>query len=204
MTRPGPNAFKRGVRSYALERLYEDQEPDLVVDTIPAVLAWMGGPEESRVCFEIKRGRLTPLEGATLILRWDASTLEARAPGTLARAERMRSRRTADREHVTELAAYGLALVGICVWMPGRRAVQFRQGLPPDILLDDTDDALRGVEAAGRTTGGFGALRVVLDGAKENPGGKRAQLAGRPDVAEAHVSLWCARPRVSMLIQVKP
>jgi hypothetical protein len=88
--------------------------------------------------------------------------------------------------------------------MPGRRAITFREGLPPDILLDDTDGALRGVEVAGRSSGGFGALRVVLEGTRDKPEGKRAQLVQRPDVAEAHVSLWCAEPRVSLLLQVKP
>ena len=29
-------------------------------------------------------------------------------------------------------------------------------------------------------------------------------LAARPDIVEAHVSLWCARPGVSMLLRVKP
>jgi len=85
-----------------------------------------------------------------------------------------------------------------------QRALTFREGLPPDILLDDTDGALRGVEVAGRSSGGFGALRVVLEGTKDNRGGKRAQLVNRSDIAEAHVSLWCAEPRVSLLLQVKP
>jgi len=116
----------------------------------------------------------------------------------------MRSRKTADREHLVELAAYGLALVRISIWMPGRRAITFREGLPPDILFDDTDGAVRGVEASGRTSGGFGALRVVLEGTKEAPGGKRAQLTDRSDVAEAHVSLWCGEPPVALLLQVKP
>jgi hypothetical protein len=191
-------------RVYALERLYEDQEPDLVADTIPAVLAWLGPTGEAgapRVSVKVRMGAT---RAETLLLGWDGRALERRCRGTLARARRMRSRRTADREHLTELGAYGLALVGISIWMPGRRAVTFREGLPPDILLDDTDGALRGVEAAGRSSGGLGALRVVLEGTKDRPGGKRAQLVQRSDVAEAHVSLWCASPRVSLLLQVKP
>ncbi len=82
--------------------------------------------------------------------------------------------------------------------------ITFREGLPPDIVLDDTDGALRGVEVAGRSSGGHGALRFVLEGMKDEPGGKRAQLVARSDIAEAHVSLWCADPRVSLLLQVKP
>jgi hypothetical protein len=189
---------------YALERLYEDQEPDLVTDTIPAVLAWLGRNGESpALSFSVRIGA-KPVKEETLRLGYDGRALERRCRGTLDRARRMRSRQTADREHVTELAAYGLALVGISVWMPGRRAITFREGLPPDILLDDTDGALRGVEVAGRSSGGYGALRFVLEGTKDKPGGKRAQLVQRPDIAEAHVSLWCAEPRVSLQLQVKP
>jgi hypothetical protein len=187
-------------RRYALERLYEDQEPDLVADTIPAVLAWVGAARESVVSIKV---RTRPAHDETLLLGWDDRALERRCRGTLARAGRMRSHRTAEREHVAELAAYGLSLVGLSIWMPGRRALTFREGLPPDILLDDTDGALRGVEVAGRSTGGLGALRIVLEGTKGKPG-KRAQLLDRMDIVEAHVSLWCAEPRVSLMQQVKP
>jgi len=189
---------------YALERLYEDQEPDLVTDTIPAVLAWLGATGEGpALSFSVRIGAKPPKE-ETLRLDCDERALESRCNGTLDRVRRMQSRQTADREHITELAAYGLALVGLSVWMPGRRAITFREGLPPDILLDDTDGALRGVEVAGRSSGGHGALRFVLEGTKDKPGGKRGQLVERSDIAEAHVSLWCAAPRVSLLVQVKP
>src|SRR5580765_1810454 len=186
---------------YALQNLYEDQEPDRVADTIPALLAWLGSSSEVAERSASFRVRLGPSgtrsKEKALMLEWNSQELERRSVGTLARARRMRSRKTADREHLVELAAYGLALVGISVWMPGRRAITFREGLPPDILFDDTDGAVRGVEAAGRTRGGFGALRIVLEGTKDAPG-KRAQLAARTDVAEAHISLWCIAPPVSL------
>src|SRR5262249_39302939 len=154
----------------------------------------IGEAAERSVSFRVRLGQsgTRPTENA-LMLGWSSQELERRCAGTLARARRMHSRKTADREHVTELAAYGLALVGISVWMPGTRVITFREGLSPDILFDDTDGAVRGVEAAGRTRGGFGALRIVLEGTKGTPG-KRAQLAARTDVAEAHVSLWCIAP----------
>lgn len=196
-------------RSYDLERLYEDQEPDLVADTIPAVLAWLGPSSDSAepsFSFKVRGGEPGAIatEEVVLMLRWNAQALDRRCADTLARARRMRSRKTADREHLVELAAYGLALVGISTWMPGKRAIGFRMGLPPDILLDDTAGAVRGVEVAGRTSGGFSALRIVLEGSKEAPGGKRSRLAERSDIVEAHVSLWCIAPPVSLLLQVKP
>jgi hypothetical protein len=139
---------------YALERLYEDQEPDLVTDTIPAVLAWLGATGEGpALSFSVRIGA-KPAKEETLRLGYNGRVLEGRCSGTLDRARRMRSRRTADREHVTELAAYGLALVGISVWMPGRRAITFREGLPPDILLDDTDALCEASRSpAGRAAG---------------------------------------------------
>jgi len=45
-------------RSYALETLYRDQPPDLVIDTIPALLAWL--PPSSTVTtatFRVRHGR---------------------------------------------------------------------------------------------------------------------------------------------------
>jgi hypothetical protein len=195
-------------RSYALERLYEDQSPELVTDTIPAVLAWLapsGASEPPAISFQVRSTPAAALvaEEVRLLFAWNMGALEAHDPGVRARVERMRTRKTADREHVTELAAYGLALVGISLWMPGRRALAFREYAPPDILLDATDGAVRGVEVAGRSSGGFGALRIVLEGRRAK-GGKRAELMNRPDIVEAHVSLWCARPRVSVMLQVKP
>ncbi|WP_434048249.1 MULTISPECIES: hypothetical protein [Sorangium] len=71
------------------------------------------------------------------------------------------------------------------------------KGEAPDFLLDATPGALRGVEVAGRSSGGFSALRAVR--LEKGPG-----LLARRDIAEVHISLWCAVPRVSELYQVKP
>ena len=48
-----------------------------------------------------------------------------------------------------------------------------------------------------------GAGGALLEGSKKARG-KRAELLEMPDVVEAHVSLWCARPTVGMMVQVKP
>ncbi|MBN1610145.1 MAG: hypothetical protein JW940_26195 [Polyangiaceae bacterium] len=87
--------------------------------------------------------------------------------------------------------------------LPGRRAVGWSRWVAPDILLDDTPGAVRGVEVAGRSKGGLHALRLILEG---RPGatGKRQDLAARPDLVEAYVSLWCATPAVSLWAQVEP
>jgi hypothetical protein len=59
---------------------------------------------------------------------------------------RLRAKRSAQREHVTELAAYGLTFVAISLLVPGRRVVHMNMGVAPDLLFDVTPAALRGVE----------------------------------------------------------
>jgi hypothetical protein len=81
--------------------------------------------------------------------------------------------------------------------MPGRRIVAWAKHSTPDMLLDPTPGALRGVEVAGRSRGGLPALRAAL-------ARKRAALDAMLDVVEAHVSLWCGSPRVALHVQVKP
>ena len=133
---------------YSLERLYVDQHPDLVADSIPAVVAWLtarGSTQRSPVTFRVRLDRTGAGSEEVLLLDWDIDALEARSSGTVARIRRMRLRTGPEREHVTELAAYGLALVAISVWMPGRRAIAFNDYASPDILFDVTDGALRGV-----------------------------------------------------------
>ncbi|WP_437290223.1 hypothetical protein [Sorangium sp. So ce406] len=110
---------------------------------------------------------------------------------------------------MTELAAYGLTFVAISTLMPGRRVKTMRKGSAPDILFDVTPGALRGIEAAGRATGGRSALLMVRDGMASGSkartrSGKASELRARRDIAEVHLSLWCASPRVSMMEQVKP
>lgn len=84
-----------------------------------------------------------------------------------------------------------------------------QMGVAPDILFDVTPAALRGVETAGRSTGGQSALKVVRNGSpatKTKPAtpGKASKLAARPDLVEVHLSLWCASPRISIMEQLKP
>ncbi len=80
-----------------------------------------------------------------------------------------------------------------------------QMGMAPDILFDLTPGALRGVETAGRTSGGRAALATIRNGTGAPArGGKRAQLLARVDLAEVHLSLWCAAPRVSIMERLKP
>jgi hypothetical protein len=191
---------------YALEQLYADQPAELVRDTIPAVLAWVpnsasaasGPPFTFDLEIAMKRR-----SSATLALGWSLDALVARDPGVAECARRYRDGHSAHREHVPEVAAYGLALVAISVLLPGRRMIAWNRWCAPDILFDETPGALRGVEVAGRSQGGLRALRVVCDGTKTVPG-KRANLRHSPDIVEAYLSLWCSQPRVSMMVQVKP
>lgn len=109
----------------------------------------------------------------------------------------MRSGRTAQREHVVELAGYGLALVAISALLPGERVVDMERFRAPDLLLDNTPGRLRGVEVAARSTGGAGALTGMRNE-------KIALILPRTDVVELRLSLWCGDPRMGVFAKVKP
>ncbi|WP_441286828.1 hypothetical protein ACSRUE_31525 [Sorangium sp. KYC3313] len=200
--------------AYALEQLYTDQDRDWVIDAIPAVLAWVPGTSKARstqpFAFLVEHTVAgAPMQLVAIELRWNVASLQAQDATVADRAHRLRTGRTVQREHVTELAAYGLTFVAMSVLMPGTRIKHMRKGLPPDILFDVTPGAVRGVETAGRSTGGRSKLIEVRNGAPAttNPAtslGKLSQLKARSDVAEAHLSLWCASPRIAIMEQVKP
>jgi hypothetical protein len=198
---------------YALEQLFVDQDRDWVVDTIPAVLAWIPGERDkgkrAAYRFEVQHTQSGNTSEVRIDLTWDEHKLGRLVPGLREHARRLREGRSAQREHVTELAAYGLTFVAISALMPGRRVKTMRMGFAPDIILDETPGAVRGVEASGRSTGGRKALLRVRDGIpakgqKAGAPGKAAQLLARTDLAEVHLSLWCAAPRISIMEQLKP
>lgn len=211
MTRPGKTAQASTTPSriaYALEQLYVDQHRDFVVDTVPAVLAWVrpGRAEPATQPFDFviehTSGGGKPRR-VVIELTWDVVALRVQDPALADRASRMRRGKSPEREHVSELAAYGLALVAISALMPGRRVIDMPRWTPPDMLFDVTPGMLRGVEVAGRSTGGRAALLAVRNGAG-GQAGKEAVLRSAPDIAEAHLSLWCADPRTAIMEQVKP
>jgi hypothetical protein len=200
--------------AYALEQLYLDQDRDWVIDAISAVLAWVPETSKARsrqpfrfaVEHTIAGGPMRIIE---IDLTWDLALLKAQDATVEERAGRLCTGKTVQREHVTELAAYGLTFLAISALMPGTRVKHMRKGLPPDILFDITPNALRGVETAGRATGGRAQLVTIRDGAPATNRraatlGKAPQLRARSDVAEAHLSLWCASPRIAIMEQVKP
>ena len=194
---------------YALEQLFVDQSSDWVIDSIAPVLAWVPvgspGKRQQPFRFEVEHVEDPVEEKVRIDLRWNEAALERAIPGVVDHARRLREGRSVQREHLAELAAYGLTFVAISTLMPGRRVVHMQMGMAPDILFDLTPGALRGVETAGRTSGGRAALAAVRNGTGAPAKvGKRAQLLARADLAEVHLSLWCAAPRVSIMERLKP
>ncbi|MEI9939254.1 MAG: hypothetical protein WDO69_18695 [Pseudomonadota bacterium] len=203
----------RRVAAYRLERLFVDQDRDLVHDTIAAALAWVPGKGKAKrqqpFRFEVEHISGTRRARVQLDLTWDMLALESAVPGLRDQVRRLQTGRSAQREHITELAAYALTFVAISVLLPGRRARAFRNGSAPDILFDITPGALRGVETAGRSGGGKSALLLIRNGTPARAGkprvpGKASLLADRADVAEVHLSLWSGAPRISIMEQIKP
>lgn len=190
---------ERPTRTYSLERLYFDQHRDFVIDTIPALLSWIAPSARATqpIAFEVASTPSVKRQSELLKLSWKMDALVDQDATLQERARRLRRGTSAQREHVVELAAYGLALVAISVWLPGRRVVGWSKHSTPDMLLDASPGALRGVEVAGRSKGGLAALITAL-------AEKRSALERMSDVKEAHVSLWCGSPRVSLFVQVKP
>jgi hypothetical protein len=192
---------------YALEQLFVDQSSDWVIDAVAPVLAWVPvgspGKRQQPFRFELEHLEGPVVEKVRIDLRWDEDALERAIPGVLDHARRLREGRSVQREHLAELAAYCLTFVAISTLMPGCRVAHMQMGMAPDILFDLTPGALRGVETAGRSAGGRAALAVVRDGTPAKIG-KRAQLLARADLAEVHLSLWCAAPRVSIMERLKP
>ena len=189
--------------AYSLEQLYEDQEPELVVDGIAHLIAWLDPEDRARSHrFELREATRQGTVEHELVVSWDIAMLAKRDARLEADLARFRARRTLTLEDQTKYAAYGLALVAISCLLR-RRVVDVSFFRPPDLLLDATPAALRGVEVAGRGTKGYSGFARVLEGSTGEPG-KRHQLTGREDIAEAYVSLWCREPRVAIWERVKP
>jgi hypothetical protein len=194
---------------YALETLYEDQDPRWVIHTLPALIAWLRKssprPRQPYV-FAVDHvpAAAAPARPVRLALRWSIETLAKRDPNIQANVVQYETGATVHREHIAEIAAYGLALVAISVLLPGERVVDMPAYAAPDMLLDDTPGSLRGVEVAGRSSGGRAALRLIRTGGGAVGPGKAKQLLALPDVVEVHLSLWCASPRVSEMRRLKP
>lgn len=190
------------VRTFSLESLYEYQDEDWIVDSIPFVLAWLGttGRNDARVDYtlDVTLPSDSTSQRHETRITWNIDALEARDKGLNSHVSRLLSGHSIDREHIAENAAYGLSLVAICLLLPGRRVTGMEKGRSPDFLLDGTTpEARRGVEVAGRLTGGFAALKHVHQS-------KRPALVDRTDLVEVHLSLWCAMPAVAEFHQVKP
>ncbi|MGK3988469.1 hypothetical protein WME99_35830 [Sorangium sp. So ce136] len=137
-----------------------------------------------------------------LTVSWDMARLTEHDPRLESDIRRFREGKTLTHEDRPKYAAYGLAMVAVSCLLR-QRIVHVAYYRAPDLLLDTTAGALRGVEVAGRTTKGYAAFKQALDGTASKPG-KRGQLAAMEDVTEAYISLWCVDPKVSIWEKVKP
>ncbi len=177
---------------YSLNTLFDDQPEWFAFETIPHLLAWLGNPRPPM------RFLVTDATEATsrLIVTWSTRALRARLPDLDDLVARLVAGRSVQVEQVPQYGACGLAGVVLAAVLH-RRVVALRPWSPPDLLFDTTAGAMRGVEVAGRSKGGFSALRTAADE-------KRPGLVSEPNVAEAWLSLWCRTPPTSLLLKVRP
>lgn len=191
---------------YKLEQLYEDQDPGYALDSIPHLICWIDpNNRQSSHCFELREQGAGGLINHDLTISWDVRKLAKRDPrfeADILRFREGKTKKTLTGEDRAKYAAYGLALVAVSCLLR-RRIVDVSYYRAPDLLLDATAGALRGVEVAGRTSKGYAAFAQALDGTSGKPG-KRAQIKAQADVVEAYISLWCSDPQVSVWEQVKP
>ncbi len=191
---------------YRLEQLYDDQDPDFVVDAVPHLVTWLD-PECKGGAYRFELRETTAIGDVNhaLQLSWNIAELEKHDQRLGKDLIRFQRGRTLSIEQHTEFAAYGLAMVAISCVLQWRVVGRVRW-LAPDLLLDRTPGALRGVEVAGRSSKGFSVLKQTAEGSsgKNAVLGKRAQLMAKQDVVEAYLSLWCCNPRVSIWSKVKP
>lgn len=189
--------------AYALEQLFTDQDPDYVGGILPATLSWLDPSDTHSSCDYVLR-ELTP-GGTTdhpVQLTWNKTILRQRHSGVMDEADRFRKGKTIYWEDQTKLAAYGLAFVAITCLL-AQKVVWVSKWQPPDLLLDATPGAKRGVEVAGRGKNGYGAFKQTLLGqaatvkSRTARPGKRAKLAAVVGIAEGYISLWCLNPRVA-------
>lgn len=187
---------------YALQQLFVDQDPDLVTDTVAPVLAWqLGAGTSCLIQVEIERVAGAPASSENIELTWDIAALTAHRIDLAREVQRLATRRTALHEDLAKLAAYGLGFVAISVFLPGTRVQAFNFYAAPDLLYDTTPTGLKGVEVAGRSSGGRGALNTVRTGGQKP---KQPELLARSDIAEVYLSLWSAQPLVSVFAKIKP
>jgi hypothetical protein len=191
---------------YRLERLYVDQNSGYVVEVIPDLVCWLDSRGQDGVHrFEVREDTSAGALTHVLDVSWSIAELEKHDPRLKADLARYRARQTLRLEDRAKMAAYGLAMIAISCILK-RRVVDVSYYRAPDLLLDTTPSALRGVEVAGRSGNGYAGLKQIMDGSSgKNPRiGKRAQLLEMQDVVEAYLSLWCCDPKVSFWVKVKP
>jgi hypothetical protein len=192
------------VYTYAVEQLFNDQDPDYVVEVAPALVSWLDpiGNAAQPYSFLLREQNATTFTDHQLELTWDTAALSAKDAVFLSQVKRFRTRKTILLEDHPKLAAYGLAMIAISCFLK-EKVLAFERLNHPDLLLDVTPGKIRGVEVAGRTSGGRGRFTAALNGTKEQIG-KRKQLQTRVDLIEAYVSFWCLEPSLAHWEKIKP
>jgi hypothetical protein len=211
------------IYSYNIEDLFNHQDKDYCEELIAPLISWLdpSGTAVQPITIKISDGNWK--ESDELKISWNTGTLIPLSSYIEDQIRKYRTGKTVNKEHHVELAAYGLAMIAASCII-NKRIIDLLNKVAPDFIYERINGKIKGIEVAGRSSGGYPALRVVALGPKRGKKGKcfhkhspskgtikRKSKKGKihslkknDGISEAYLSLWSALPWVSYLNKVKP
>lgn len=184
--------------TYALEQLFCDQEPRIVRHYVAPLLSWHYRRKLVQpVNFHIMEYGQIQNNVHSLSLTWDMERLRKSNGHLDDDLEGYIKRDGPDCERHAEKAAMCLGFIYASVILQ-KRIQKINIQAAPDLLYDVNPISLRGIEVAGRGSGGLSKLMRVRNSPEKYRG-----LHDNTTVVEAYLSLWCCRPAVSHWEKVK-
>ena len=186
--------------TYNVEQLFIDQDPDLVRSYIASLITWQDNKKcttKRPITYQFEQHSAGKVTSHELIVSWNLEILRTHNQYLDAEMKWLRQGGGPDGERRSEKAGMALGFIYASAVLK-QRIVTINRFLSPDLLYDINPHAQKGIEVAGRAIGGTNVLLKVRSHPK-----KFDAIAKNPSVAEAHLSLWCSKPTVSLWEQVK-
>lgn len=185
--------------TYSIEQLFEDQEPGMVRPYMASLISWHHKKKRQRLPLRylIKQYSSNQVLDHIFNLSWDIDRVRQKNIYIDEEISGYDTRIGPDCERQSERAAMCLGFIFASVVLRQRiRKINIQAA--PDLIYDLNPSAIRGIEIAGRATGGLTKLLRVRNSPEKYPG-----IFENRTVVEAYLSLWCCRPSVSHWEKVK-